>query len=384
MQINETEVALVGHPFAPIGMGEHVRCTFRALRSVGLCPGIDDIYSLNQPEEEARREFAPYLIKEGRRFGIFHINGDEVEQALATIAHRPGPHSAYRIVYPAWELARYPAVWARQLERFDEVWAPSRFVEAALRESVARPVLHMPLACQVSIARFLGRRWFNIPESSYAFLFFFDLRSYVKRKNPSAVVEAFRRAVHKRPFADCSLVLKMHGAEADGEGWRSLRDSLREFGSRVVLVDRTLTDNETKNLIRCCDAFVSLHRSEGFGRGLSEAMYLGKPVIGTGYSGNLDFMSGDSSLLVDHRLVAIGDGEYPHAEGQVWAEPDVDQAASYMVRLIDDPEYGRQLGRKASLHIRQGFSYRAAGVRYASRLSEIAGLQAGSNMGIAA
>jgi glycosyltransferase involved in cell wall biosynthesis len=352
-------------------MGEHVRCSFRALRSVGVSPGLVDLYSMNHPEADARAEFAASAADSRRAINVYHINGDEVEQALATLAYKPGPESSYDIIYPAWELARYPLEWARQLERFDEIWALSTFIQRALEKVVARPVIHMPLACEVILSRFVGRRWFGIPEPSYAFLFFFDLRSYSARKNPDAVIAAFRKLMARRPRAHCTLVLKINSADLAPQAFAELQATLADLREKVVLIDRTLTDNEVKNLVRCCDCFVSLHRAEGFGRGLSEAMYLGKPVITTGYSGNMDFTTADNALLVDYRLVPVEPGQYPHWEGQVWADPDVEHAAHLMMRLSDEPESGMHLGRHAAFVIKRLFSYRATGVRYVERLREI-------------
>lgn len=369
--LSGSQVALVGHPFAPIGMGEHVRCVFRSLRSVGVAPGIVDIYGLNAPEPDAQEELGAHVAKTTRALNVFHINGDEVELALATLAYRPGPANAYNIIYPAWELARYPEVWARELERFDEVWAPSRFIQDSIAPVVSRPIMHMPLACEVILSYFLGRRAFGIPDNTFAFLFFFDLRSYASRKNPDAVVAAFRNLLARRPYAECTLVLKVNGADVSPDLLANLRARLADLRDRVVLIDRTLTDNEVKNLVRCCDCFVSLHRSEGFGRGLAEAMYLGKPVICTGYSGNMDFTSADAALLVDYKLVPVGEGEYPHWHEQVWADPDVEQATAHMAKLLDEPTFARDVGRRAALRIRTQFGYRAAGGRYASRLQQI-------------
>ena len=366
-----SDIALVGHPFAPIGMGEHVRCVFRALRSVGLSPGIVDIYGLNPPEPDAQEELAPYIAPATRRLNVFHINGDEVDLALATLDYRPGPPDAYNVIYPAWELARYPEVWARELDRFDEIWAPSRFIQQSIAPMVKRPVVHMPLACEVILSYFLGRRAFGIPESAYAYLFFFDLRSYASRKNPDAVVAAFRKLLSRRPYADCVLVLKVNGADVAPEALATLRGRLADLRDRVVLIDRTLTDTEVKNLVRCTDCFVSLHRSEGFGRGISEAMYLGKPVICTAYSGNMDFTSADNALLVDFDLVPLKEGDYPHWSEQVWAEPDVDHAVRHMADLLDDHQRGRDIGRRAAICMKREFSYRASGVRYLDRINAI-------------
>ena len=364
-------IALVGHPYAPIGRGEDVRCTFRALRSAGVTPALLDIYGMCEPEPELRAELEPCMSRTGRRVNVFHINGDEIEQALATLEGRRAIADAYNIVYPAWELARYPRQWAEQIERFDEVWAPSRFVQSSLQTTVSRPVLYMPLASEVILYAFLGRRWFGIPESDYAFLFFFDLRSYATRKNPGGVVEAFRKLLALRPRASAVLVLKVNGAELAPEAMRELREAVADLGDRVVLIEGTLSDNAAKNLVRCCDCFVSLHRAEGFGRGLIEAMYLGKPVIGTAYSGNMDFMDQDNSLPVSFRLQPLVEGDYPHWQEQVWADPDVDRAAGMMAGLVDDPESGRALGRRAAISVRRSFSYRACGVRYLDRLREV-------------
>lgn len=369
------DIGLIGHPFAPIGMGEHVRCSFRAFRSVGVEPRVIDIYGLNPPEPDVLEEVQPFLSQSLCPINIFHINGDEVEQALATLEYRKGPAQRFNIIYPAWELSRYPQEWARQLDRFDEIWAPSQFIADALRDAVSRPVVHMPLACEVIVSSFLGRRRFGIPETAYAFLFFFDLRSYASRKNPDAVLAAFGKLLEGRRFANAVLVLKVNGAETAPVELESLKTRLQTYRDRVVLIDRTMTDNEVKNLVRTCDSFVSLHRSEGFGRGLVEAMYLAKPVIGTRYSGNLDFMNDDNSLLVDCELIPLKPGEYPHWRGQVWADADVDQAARHMLYLVDHPQRGRELGRRAARDVRGQFGLRPTGLRYLDRLQSLSASQ---------
>ena len=366
-------ISLVGHPYAPIGMGEHVRCTFRSLRSVAHTPRLHDIYRLNEPDDAQRLEFAPFESSEGADVNVFHINGDEVEQALA---HLGDAHAAgYNIVYPLWELARYPASWAAELERFEEVWAPSRFVRDSIVASTRMPVIHMPLACEVLLTSFLGRRHFGIAEAAYTFLFFFDLRSYTSRKNPQAVVEAFRDLVRIRPNANVALVIKVNGAELALDAFQTLQGSLADLDDRIVLISRNMSDNEVKNLVRCCDCFVSLHRSEGFGFGIAQAMSLNKPVIATGYSGNTDFMAEGTCFVVGYDLVPVADGAYPHGENQVWADPSIDDAVGHMARLVDSPRLGYDVGKKAGRHIRAHFSLRSTGMRVVRRLNEIVTLR---------
>lgn len=364
-------ITLVGHPFAPIGMGEHLRATFRALRAGGLDPRVRDVYGSSaagtfETLGALRASLVPSLESD---VSIFVLNGDEREQAFGHLGDEVA-RSGYRIVYPAWELSRYPEPWARELERYDEVWAASRFSRDSFAAAVRRPVLHLPLPCQPVLTRQLSRRHFGISESAYAFVFFFDLTSYIDRKNPFALLEAFARVRAARPWADLQLVLKVNNKGADPAAYARFLAAVEPFERDTVVIDRTLTDNEVKSLVRAGDAFVSLHRAEGFGFGLAEAMYFEKPVVATAYSGNLDYMTPETALLVDYALVPVRDGEYPHATGQVWAEPDVEEAARHMLSLVDDPACGRALGARASAHVRTHFSLRAAGLRYAARIGE--------------
>jgi glycosyltransferase involved in cell wall biosynthesis len=359
---------LVGHPFSPIGMGELLRSTFRAMRAAQMPVQLIDVFGVSNLDADLRAELEPFLTdRVGPGTGVFCINGDEVERVLGHLGERAAGDK--RIIYPAWELPRYPAEWARQLERFDEVWSISAYTCTSIRASVSTPVHHLPLATQPRLLRPFGRRSFGIPEACYAFLLFFDFRSYVERKNPYAALEAFRRVVEARPGLDLRLVVKINSSDVHPERARSFLDRIRPFGDRVIVLDRTMTDAEVKALHVCCDAFVSLHRCEGYGFGLAEAMYFGKPTVATGYSGNMDFMNSDAAHLVGYRLVPVPEGGYPHAAGQVWADPDVEQAATVMTALADDPERGRALGATASRHMRVHFSYRAIGLRYAARLA---------------
>jgi glycosyltransferase involved in cell wall biosynthesis len=363
-------LSLIGHPYAPTGRGEDVRCTYRAMRSMALNPTITDIYKMQVPDSAELAEFAMASSDMAAAINIFHINADEVDQAMAHLSYNK-PWGGYKIIYPAWELARFPEEWALQLDRFDEIWAPSLFIKDSLESKCKRPVIHMSLPCEVVLSSFLSRRYFGISESDYTFLFFFDVRSYIQRKNPEAAIKAFRQLLQVRPFSKARLVLKINGGELALDVIDRLRESLRDISSNVTVITRLMSDNEVKNLVRCCDCFLSLHRSEGYGRGIAEAMYLGKPVIATAYSGNMDFMSMDTTFLVPFDLVPVGMNSYPHWHNQMWANPDDTVASQYMARLVDDPNLGREFGERASRHIRRNWSYRATGLRYLQRLEAI-------------
>jgi glycosyltransferase involved in cell wall biosynthesis len=136
-------------------------------------------------------------------------------------------------------------------------------------------------------------------------------------------------------------------------------------------MDGFRTRDEVFGLESVVDSYISLHRSEGFGLGLAESMSLGKPVIGTAYSGNLEFMDAGNSCLVGYRLVDVGPDEYPYGEGQVWADPDIEVAAHYMKRLVEDSAFAADIGRRASEHMAREFSAEAVGRRIRARMTGI-------------
>ena len=371
------DIAVVGYPFSLTGRGEDARSVCRALWAAGAKPGLVDVaVAAGPPDADIAQTYTPHVrpgLSEG--VNIFCINGDEVERVCrlldAGIFQR-----ARNIIYPAWELAAYPEPWARLLERFDEVWAPSVFIRDAIAPAVSKPVTHMPLAVDMKLSSFLGRRWFGVPEDAFVVLFFFDASSFTQRKNPMGVLAAFERLAGRRADARLHCVIKFRGAPDTEPERRALETRLAALDERVQAINGDLSDNEIKNLVRNCDAFVSLHRSEGFGRGMAEAMALGRPAVATGYSGNLDFMTPETSRLVDFALTPVPANAYPFGDGQVWAEPSPDNAADLIAQLLDDPAGARELGQRARRHIRTHFSARAVGLRYLARLRDTLGSSA--------
>jgi glycosyltransferase involved in cell wall biosynthesis len=363
---------VVGYPFQPTGMAEHARSTVRALLAAGIAPRLLDVSEDNAPPDpDLAHDFAPYLTPRlGGGINIFGVNGDEAGRVIDRLGHAAF-EGGYNIAYPAWELARYPAEWAAVLDRFDEVWAPSRFVKAALEGAVSRPVHHMPLPVDLKLTAFLGRRHFGIAEDAFVVLFFFDLLSFASRKNPGAVLDAFEIVARRRPEAELLCVIKARGGAGDAAE-AELEARVAALGGKALLIAGDLSDNEIKNLVRVSDVFVSLHRSEGFGRGMAEAMAFGRPAVATGYSGNLDFMVAGTSLLVDYDLTPVAPGAYPHGDGQVWAEPSAEHAAALIEQLLDDPSGARAMGRRGRAHVRETLSIEAAGRRIRARLDAIA------------
>ena len=227
------DVTIVGYPFQPTGMAEHARSTFRALQSVGVTPRLLDVADANRGfDADLERDFAPHLVTTlGEGVNIFGVNGDEAARVIDKVGEAAFA-KAYNIAYPAWELARYPKVWAEVLSRFDEVWAPSVFVQAALEDALGRPVHRMPLPVDLKLSSFLGRRHFGMPEDAFVAVFFFDFASFADRKNPDAVLRAFELLAERRPDANIHCVIKSRGGRDMDEQQAALEARLAALGWR--------------------------------------------------------------------------------------------------------------------------------------------------------
>jgi len=231
-----------------------------------------------------------------------------------------------------------------------------------------------------------GRADFGLPVDCVLFGFAFDRNSFLDRKNPAACLEAFQAAFPRRArrasaasgdAPKVALLIKVIGAEGEhgadpvaDAAWQALRARFLA-DPRVHLREGTLDRPDLLSLLGCCDALVSLHRAEGFGRVPAEAMLLGVPVIATDYSGNRDFLRRDTGFPVSCRLVPVSPGAYPWADGAVWAEPDLADAARQMRRIVADPATARARARLAQARMREEHAPSVVGARYRARLQHL-------------
>ena len=308
-----------------------------------------------------------------------------------TIAHVDAPQSfdlvnkhsvelnkdRYRIGYWAWELPEFPDAWIRYASVFDEIWCPSEFCRQAMAAKLPVPVITMPHAIEVIPAKGTVPEWrkrFQLPEDKFLFLFSFDLNSYAPRKNPEAVIDAYRKAFTGGSTSEAQqvgLVLKMHGRGYRNEEREQLERLRRELPN-LYLVDETLSREELTGLQMACDCFVSLHRSEGFGLAVAEMMALGKPVISTDWSATAEFVQAETGCPVACRLKALDHNVGPYTKGQVWADADTDDAASWMRRIVSDKPFRDRIALAGQRCILEHYSPEAIGKRYRRRLKSIA------------
>lgn len=360
---------LIGYLEGEFGVAEAGRQLARAAKAAGVelsLIGVDAGLTSRQGD----RSFTDSLTDDPRHpINILCVNADQTE----LVAARLGPSvlaGRYNIGFWFWELGRFPSEWNGAIDVLDEIWVATDFVREAVAAATAKPVRTIGVAVDATPSRPYARAEFGLPDDPFTFLLSFDFASYVARKNPSAVIAAFRQAF---PIGteSVALILKTINGHRRKDSLASLEGEAAS-DPRIRVLDGFLTRDEVFGLESVADCYVSLHRSEGFGLGLAESMSLGKPVIGTAYSGNLGFMTAGNSCLVGYQLVDVRPDEYPHSEGQVWAEPDLDQAAYFMRRLASDASFAREVGSRAAADIAGRHSHRVTGERVARELNRIA------------
>ncbi len=359
-------INVVGHFCYPSGLRVSAEAMCGAMERAGVAVSRRDVRT-DRRDDPHHAEFGGLELHD---VTLIHTQAEpffDTSFARADLGERV-PRT-YRVAYWYWELDSVPAYWAEKARQVDEVWAATAFVADALRGALDRPV--HTLFPGVQVGRFTPRRRgaFGLEgaeQGRFTFLFSFHMGSVMERKNPYALVRAFRQAFRNDEPVDLILKTTSFGHEAQV---RALREAAE--GANIQVLERVTSPDETLSLIDCCDAYVSLHRSEGLGLTMAEAMLLGKPVIATRYSGNLDFMDDANSLLVDYKLVTLGKPVPPYDAAARWAEPSVDHAAKLMRRLYDNQGYAAELGATARRDAERRLSLDAAGQRFARRLEAI-------------
>ncbi len=331
------------------GLGRAARGCYHALKAEGLDPVAVDLSALfNQVE-------LPPAVPLGhigsRRHGtlILFANPPEVERALMGLGLRRWQD--WRIIGAwAWELPVAPPEWARQTQLVSEIWAPSQFVSDAFAAAYDRPVQTVPHHISAT-QRTISER----AEGPLNILTLADARSSLERKNPLAAIRMFQAAFPER--ASAHLTVKCRNLDLFPDYARSLND-YAQADPRISLMDATLCDDSLNRLYADSDIVLSTHRSEGFGVHLAEAMAAGKCVVATGWSGNLEFMSDDSAVLLPYRLMPVRDstGIYSPLGGAEWAETDFDAGVSALRQLAADPARRKGLGERARQSVAQRLS----------------------------
>jgi glycosyltransferase involved in cell wall biosynthesis len=368
---SRTGMNIVGFLTADLGIGESARCMARAADAAAIPLALVPL-KLNCKNRMGDMTYASRL-QDTNPYGanVIHID----PPVARDIDHHHGPEfmrDRFNIGYFAWELPEFPDSWMSSLDHFDEIWCPSDFVRESIALKAPMPVLTMPHSIgfeRPTADAATLRAKFGLPVDRFLFLCLFDLNSYTARKNPRAVIEAFR--LSGLGAMGATLVIKVHNADSNPSDFAALNESIRDLPGTVVL-NETFSRADVYALEAACDCFVSLHRSEGFGLAVAECMYLGKPVISTDWSATSEYLNRDNGYPVRYELVTLTENSGPYSKGSTWADPDVAHAAEQMRRVMTDMPEAARMGAAARATIEKRFSPAAIGCRYRKRLAAIA------------
>jgi len=356
-------VNLLGHLLLPCGLQYSAREALSQLQRQNIPCSARNVPARELDEPPGHGEFVGREEYDITLFFVPPLVSMEFWYARAGLARRPG---VYRVGNWYWEFPEIPDSWRVNLDGYHEIWAPTRFIRDAWARCSAVPIRTMLPGVSVESSP-RPRADFGLPNDRFIFLFMFDFASIMARKNPIGLIRAFREAFS--PSEPVLLVIKCLRHEIYPDDWAILRTAAASAG--VKLITDLMSRADTMSLIAACDAYASLHRTEGFGLTMAEAMLLGKPVVATGYSGNLDFMTPENSRLVRYRLGKTGHIPPPYQTGWTWAEPDPTDAAAQLRWVYDYPADADAMAQRGRREAQALLAPEAYGRRLTEALADI-------------
>lgn len=362
----EKGINLIGNIRLDSGLGQSCRLVARELEDSGL-PFL--VYEHHISEAFSMTDLTcDHLIGSQLKYSVnlLHINAQEFTVSYLQLGKKVLDYH-YNIAFWLWELEEFPEDWTGCIHLLDEIWTPAEFVSRAIRKKTDKPVITIPYHVEAPIDEKYDRRYFNLPEDRFLFLMMYDSGSMIERKNPIGVLQAFKQAFN-REEQKVGLVIKLNGNnEQDIVNIRSYLDGY----TNVYFMTETFSKIEVNSLIANMDVLVSMHRAEGFGLVMAEAMLNGVPCIATNWSANTEFMNHDVACMLDYQFAELKHQIGPYEKGNRWADPSVEQAAMYMRKLYGDKIFYDNLSVRAKAYIQETLGKERVTKLIKGRLEEI-------------
>ena len=337
-------VELAGYLDAAVGSGEVARRYLGALQAAGVAVRARDV-----PLEGRDSAMTPVRRGRGARLSLprFNVLCLNPEQLMPYLASDAAPRRRRRTSVAAWnwEVDVLPPGWTDASRAVSEVWACSAFTADFIRAATGAHVVAIPPPLALSTSTRAATPPALPP--GFRVLVMFDYLSTIERKNPLGAIAAYRQCFGPRDGAQ--LVIKTMNGVHRPERRREVEASADR--SDITLLDGTFSGAERDALVASCDCLLSVHRSEGFGLALTEAIAAGKPVVATAYGGNVEFMPPECSYLVRYGMTRVGGGCEHYPPQARWAEPDIDHAAAQLRAVFDDRERSSRRARDAQRHV---------------------------------
>lgn len=360
-------INLIGSIKADTGLGQSSRLIADILDHTGRDFGVYNYY--DSPDLSMTDTSYDYKISQDLPYNIniVHINAGELTVGFMQLGKKVFDNR-YNIAFWLWEQETFPDEWTGCIGLVDEIWTPAEFVSESIRKKTDKPVITIPYAVQAPTDDRFDREYFGLPQDQYLFYMMYCSSSEMERKNPIGVLEAFKKAFGKEN-QEVGLVIKINGSEDETE-LQKIKAYLDGYNN-IYFITRNMSKVEVNSLVKCVDVLVSLHRAEGFGLGMAEAMLVGTPVIATNWSANTEFMNPDVACMVDVRLIELDRDYGLFRKGTRWADADIDQASLFMTRLYEDREYAEELAKKAKKYIDDKLSMENAVKLMNNRIEQI-------------
>jgi len=354
-------INLIGYFDEMHSLGEVARSLTKRIYATGIPFSIYNVYSgARKITAEEAYEYSLYSVKKPLYpINIIIVNADQTQNIFNQ--NKEIFKNKINLGVWIWEFETGFAKYAGSYKCLDGIIVTSDYVSKCIGKylpdnfPISKNIYHCININYDLIEKNIIRNKYNIPLNSFAVFFNFDYNSSYDRKNPEAILRAFNNVFNN--INNTCLVIKTTNKKNDPVKENYFNELINSFGlnKRVYLIDEFITKQEMLSLINACDVYVSLHRAEGFGLGLLEAMYLGKPVIASNYSGNLDFMNKENSILIDVKFVPVKTDFEPYKDVEYWAEPDENQAAQELLKLYNNPDYAKNLGKSACDSVSERF-----------------------------
>lgn len=347
------------------GISEAARANFDALKD-----SFFTVNSINYIEKDKlfnRESKVLSDINNCKTINIYHININDISRFLLnnTITQSP---SIYNIAYWAWEFNKLPKDYVDLISLFDEIWVPSSFCQNIFASYSFKPVIKIPHLIEAVIIEENNPKVELKIKDKFVFLSIFDALSTPERKNTDGLIDCFLESFSSNP--NVILVLKTFNLEKNKLLHKRLIEKTKKHNS-IILINENYTKKELIQLIDSCHCYVSLHRAEGFGLTLAEAMLRKKIVIGTAYSGNLEFMNNQNSFLIPYQLKTMNNDSGFIKKDYQYAEPDIENTKKILNFVCDNYKEIEDIRRNAKQTIESFFNKKNIGVLMNSRLEKI-------------
>ena len=358
---------LIGPVSSATGLGQSFRLIERVVERLKV-PYIIFEWGKYTPNKVDTAQYQKKMVQNlCYGINIWHVNPAEFPKVYKDMT-QTAFDGKYNIAFWLWELEDFPDEWVPCTNLLDEIWTPSEFISKSLRKKIHKPVYTIPycVTAKADTEKY-GRDYFGLPKETFLFLMMYDVYSIQERKNPEGVIRAFKEAFPPDRM-DVGLVIKINSA--DRVSLQKIRQKAGQY-TNVYLIQDNLEKMQVNSLIADCNVLVSLHRAEGFGLTMAEAMLNHIPVIATDWSANTEFMNPDTACMVGYELVTLEKNLPPYKKGNHWAEPDIAEAAVYMKRLAEDPVYYKKMSENGYAYVQNKLGMENVCEKMMERLQDI-------------